>query len=424
MLLGIALLLSAPAPGAPARPAPTPEMAGKEADLQELRGRIDSLRRELATSEVNKSAASDRLQEAERQISSLQRELHDLGSQRSELQRQLDDLARQSRQLADTLAQQQEQLEKLVYRQYLRGDPDSLRLLLNGDDPGQMSRDLHYLAAIARARSEMLESIRANLDKKKALAANARDRAGQLAEVEARQKERHQELSRQREERKTLLARLSDRISSQKKEIGQLQQDERRLGQLIERLAKVIAAQAAQAAAKARAKPPPAPERNAPRTAGKNMEPSHPKAIEGGENRLEPVANNGLFARLKGSLRLPARGQISGRFGASREGGGTWKGLFIRAGNGSEVKAVANGQVVFADWMRGFGNLLIVDHGDAYLSIYGNNDSLLKQVGEAVKGGERVATVGNSGGNSESGLYFELRHRGQPIDPMTWASLK
>ena len=90
----------------------------------------------------------------------------------------------------------------------------------------------------------------------------------------------------------------------------------------------------------------------------------------------------------------------------------------------SDVKAVAGGRVVFAEWMRGFGNLMIVDHGDAYLSIYGNNDSLLKQVGQAVKGGETVATVGNSGGNPESGLYFELRHKGQPIDPMKWASLK
>jgi septal ring factor EnvC (AmiA/AmiB activator) len=98
--------------------------------------------------------------------------------------------------------------------------------------------------------------------------------------------------------------------------------------------------------------------------------------------------------------------------------------LFIKAGAGGDVKAIASGRVVFSEWMRGFGNLLIVDHGDAYLSIYGNNESLLKQVGQQVKGGETVATVGNSGGNPESGLYFELRHQGQPIDPMKWASLK
>ena len=128
--------------------------------------------------------------------------------------------------------------------------------------------------------------------------------------------------------------------------------------------------------------------------------------------------------RQRGSLRLPVRGAVSGRFGSARDGGGTWRGLFIKAGSGSEVKAIAGGRVVFSEWMRGFGNLLIVDHGDAYLSIYGNNESLLKQVGQAIKGGETIATVGNSGGNPESGLYFELRHQGQPIDPMKWASLK
>jgi septal ring factor EnvC (AmiA/AmiB activator) len=115
---------------------------------------------------------------------------------------------------------------------------------------------------------------------------------------------------------------------------------------------------------------------------------------------------------------------VSGRFGAAREGGGTWRGLFIKAPPGSEVKAVAGGRVVFAEWMRGFGNLLIVDHGDSYLSIYGNGDSLLKQVGQPVRGGETIATAGSSGGSPESGLYFELRHQGQPIDPMKWASLK
>ena len=121
---------------------------------------------------------------------------------------------------------------------------------------------------------------------------------------------------------------------------------------------------------------------------------------------------------------MPARGAVSNRFGAARQEGSTWKGLFIRAGAGSEVKAIAGGRVVFADWMRGFGNLLIVDHGDSYLSIYGNNDSLLKQVGEAVRGGDTVAAVGNSGGNPESGLYFELRHQGQPLDPLKWVTMK
>jgi septal ring factor EnvC (AmiA/AmiB activator) len=118
---------------------------------------------------------------------------------------------------------------------------------------------------------------------------------------------------------------------------------------------------------------------------------------------------------------LPVKGSVTGRFGGARaEGGTSWKGLFIRAAEGAEVRAVAAGTIVFSDWLRGFGNLLIVDHGDDFLSIYGNNESLLAAVGAEIKSGEPVATVGNSGGNTDSGLYFELRHRGQPFDPLKW----
>ncbi len=128
------------------------------------------------------------------------------------------------------------------------------------------------------------------------------------------------------------------------------------------------------------------------------------------------------FQALKGKLKLPARGELLSRFGSQREEGLTWKGLFIRAESGHSVHAVADGQVVFADWLRGYGNLLILDHGNGYMSLYGNNESLLKQVGEMTQGGERIASVGSSGGALESGVYFEMRHEGKPFDPMKWVT--
>ena len=119
------------------------------------------------------------------------------------------------------------------------------------------------------------------------------------------------------------------------------------------------------------------------------------------------------------------RGELASRFGNRRpEGGPSWKGLFIRSPSGQEVRAVAQGRVVFAEWMRGFGNLLILDHGDGYLSVYGNNEAVLKQVGDAVRAGEPVATTGASGGSAESGLYFETRHEGRPFDPLKWVTLR
>jgi septal ring factor EnvC (AmiA/AmiB activator) len=148
-----------------------------------------------------------------------------------------------------------------------------------------------------------------------------------------------------------------------------------------------------------------------------------------GYARVEKVPElgslSGAFSSLRGKLRLPVRGELVGRFGAPRNDGPAGKsGVFIRAAEGQQVRSVAAGQVVYADWMRGFGNLLIVDHGEAYLSIYANNESLLKQTGDPVAAGEVIATVGASGGNEQSGLYFELRHLGKAFDPLRWVVLK
>lgn len=379
------------------------EVADKKEDLKELRGRIESLRKELSASEESRADAADQLKQIEREISQGERKLLILKRDQTRLQNTLADMARQSRELESTLAQQQGQLEKLLYRQYLQGSPDALQLLLNGDDPNQLARDLYYLSTIAHSRTELLSDVRSTLKKQKTLAAEARSRAAELAEVEAAQKTQQAELLQQRAERQTILSQIASKVKAQKKEIGNLQRDEKRLSNLVDRLTRLLAERARRPA------PPPRP---AP---GGKAPP---------ENRHLPTASRGDFARLQGQLRLPARGQVVGRFGAPREGGSTWKGLFIRAGEGSEVKAVANGQVVYAEWMRGFGNLMIIDHGDGYLTVYGNNDSLLKQVGDRVQGGETVSTVGNSGGNQNSGLYFELRHQGKALDPMKWVSLK
>jgi septal ring factor EnvC (AmiA/AmiB activator) len=421
-LIAAVFLCSAPAAAAQNKTAPAsaPEIAEHQADLGELRSRIESLRKELNASEEDRADAAVRLRQSERQISRLQRELDRLAGQRTGLQRKLQSLEQQSAELGNTLDQQQAQLERLLYKQYLRGSPDALQMLLNGDDPNQVARDLHYLSAIAHSRADLMSEIATTLNKKKGLAADARERSAELAAVEVEQQKHAAELNQQRDERKALYAEMSSKVKAQRKEIGNLQKDEKRLTQLIDRLSKILAAQAARAAraeaARQRAQAEAA-------SAARRGEPPPSRPVEA-ENRYEPAPSDGSFARQKGKLRLPVRGAVAGRFGSPRDGGGTWRGLFIKAGTGSEVKAIANGRIVFAEWMRGFGNLLIVDHGDAYLSIYGYNDALLKQVGQAVKGGETVATVGNSGGNAESGLYFELRHQGKPIDPMKWASLK
>ncbi|MDR0578587.1 MAG: peptidoglycan DD-metalloendopeptidase family protein [Candidatus Accumulibacter sp.] len=388
------------------------EVSEKKTGLKELRGQIETLRKEMAAAQGARADAADRIKDIEREISATQRELHGLSGQRDRARAALKDLGAQERTLGRRLDELRAQLEDMARRQYFQGRPDALRLLLDGKDANQMARDLYYLAAIGNARGQLLRETETLLERKQATSEAMRERARELSAIEARQKEQHARLLAQRERRKETLAEISSKISRQRKEIGQLQRDEKQLARLVARLDRIIAARNA-------------PRREGARTAEPNKQPPGRGSAPGLVNEHTPEAlPAGSFAALKGSLRLPVRGTLTNRFGGARQEGGAWKGLFIRAPQGSDVKAIAAGRVVFADWLRGFGNLLIVDHGGGYLSIYGYNDAVLKQVGEDVRGGDPIASAGNSGGNPESGLYFELRHRGQPVDPLKWVDLK
>jgi len=382
----------------------------KKSDLKELRGKIETLKKEKAKTEGQRATVEKQIQGTQKKISATQLELQTLAKRHASLQATLKNLGSQTTQLERRIREQQAQLERLVYQQYVRGNPDALRLLLNGEDPNQLARDLDYLASIGKARSQLVEEIQDALRRKQALAAETSERASDLADVEARQKQQHDKLIAQQEERKKNLEKISATLSEQKHKLAELQRDEKNLSRLIDNLA-AKAARDAQARKTGRAK-------IRKQTGGKSA-----TAEISNENTPETMPA-GSFQKLKGRLHLPVRGSIVNRFGGERLEGSTWKGLFIRAGSGNNVKAIAAGQVVFADWMRGFGNLVIVDHGDNYLTIYGNNDSLLKRVGDTVQGGDNIARVGNSGGNPESGLYFELRYRGQPVDPLKWVDLK
>ena len=393
------------------------DVAEKRGDLKEIRGQIEALQKGVAVAQDKRSDAVEKLKSIEQEISSTQRALHDLVQQQGKLQANLRSLSAQSSDLETRLNNQREQLGQLVYRQYLQGNPDSLHLLLNGNNPSQTSRDLYYLSAVGRSRSLLLREIEGTLQRKQALAADTKERAEELAAIEEKQKEQHGKMLAQREQRKAILNTISATIAEQKREIGNLKRDEKQLSQLIDKLAKALAARAELRREQARKKPAEVTRGNAAPTT-KTLPPEI-------SNEVTPAAQSASsFAQLRGSLRLPVRGVVSNRFGTARQEGSAWKGLFIRADQGSEVKAIANGEVVFSDWMRGFGNLLIVDHGGKYLSIYGNNEAVLKQTGDTVRGGDVIASVGNSGGNPESGLYFEIRYQGQPLDPLKWVNLK
>ncbi|MDP2794181.1 MAG: peptidoglycan DD-metalloendopeptidase family protein [Sulfurisoma sp.] len=404
------LLLALPAAVAMAV-GPAERKVEKQAELKEVKERIEDLRKELTKSEGSRSSVADQLREAESAISTANRRLKELGESRAETRAELAELESQQQRLTQQTASQQAQLGRLLRQQHhadTAGGGDALQTLIKGRDPNLAARDWHFLTLLSRAKAELIRSLSAAAAEKRQLAGAARVKAEEIARIEARQQEERATLMASMRERQAVLARIADHIRVQRREIDTLKRDEQRLGKLIDGLAKLAAKMPRRKPAKA---PSVAPKGGEPRAA-----PAHPV------READTAGTGGAFASLRGKLKLPVKGTLAGRFGTARAEGGAWKGLFIRAGEGAEVRAVAAGRVVFADWLRGFGNLLIIDHDDGFLSVYGNNQSLLRQPGADARAGEVVATVGNSGGNPESGLYFELRHRGQVFDPMKWVA--
>jgi septal ring factor EnvC (AmiA/AmiB activator) len=368
--------------------------AGPTDQLKELRGRIDSLQKQLTESEESKSEAADALRETERAISDANRRLFELAGQQRDVKSTLARLEAQKSRLLDGTEAQQALLAKLLYHQYLSGQPDPLRLVFNRQDPNEIARQLHYLSYISRARADVIAALRRDLSDLDQLAAETQVKSQELARLQADEANQKKQIEEERREHAAVLKKVSDQIGRQRKEISHLKRNEERLAKLVDRLARELAR-------------PPARERR-PRN----------------EQLPEPVpAGTGPFQDLKGRLKLPVIGELANRYGSPRADSGlSWKGLFIAAKQGQEVRAIAGGRVVFADWLRGFGNLMILDHGGGYLSLYGNNESLYRQVGDLVKMGDPVAAVGATGGNPETGLYFELRFQGKPLDPLTWVT--
>jgi septal ring factor EnvC (AmiA/AmiB activator) len=446
------------------------EIAERRSDLDELKQRIRELQEEMAKAETDRTNAQKALVESERAVSRAARELAGIEGERRNAEKQLAVLEGEQRETATRIEARRGELADWVRRHYVHGAADGVAPLLSARDPNQLARDAHYLEHLGRARLELIEGLRTDLAETRRRADEIGQRRDRLAALESEQRKRQQQLQGEQARRKTALAEVNRELKARKSEVDSLQQDEQRLGKLIETLARRARLAAAREAARREAE-----QREAERRAVAQREAERREAVRREEERRaalaasaragrverdemasrveeaspppsqvvraeraqrpEPVVGEvrdaagatptGVrFNQLRGQLRFPVRGELVGRFGAQRaDGGTTWKGVFIRAGNGAEVRSVAGGEVVFSDWLRGYGNLIIVDHGSDYLTIYGNNDSLLKEVGDRVGGGDPIASVGSAGVGNDSGLYFEIRHQGQPLDPMQWMRL-
>ena len=407
--------------------------------LDELRGRIEELQRNVAKSEESRSEAADALKTTEKAISEVNRNLTQLNTQQNTIGQSLAQTQKSIDANRADVGKQQNLLDRVIRHQYMHGSADALRLVLDGQDAAKVERELQYFGYISKSRALLIAKLKQTLANLAELEAGARVKKEELAANAIEQQKARAAIDEERVARQKVLNRIAGDISKGRSEIGRLKRDEDRLSKLVDQITKELIRSAARRAeqlreqkrAQERAK---ALERelekkqqakgSAPniRKPDSRVELSSPTAPA---VPVEAVADAGFvglaFESLRGKLKLPARGELAGRFGTPRENGSlTWKGIFIKAESGQSVRAVADGQVVFADWLRGFGNLLILDHGNGYMSLYGNNESLLKSVGENTRAGENIASVGSTGGALESGVYFELRHEGKPFDPMKW----
>ncbi len=389
-------------------------------DLGDIQHKIQQLKEELDNNQAAHKDATDALKDSETAISAANQKLHDINQKQQQNKTTLNSLKKQSININDKLGQQQQQLSDLLRQQYMHSNQSYTQLILQDKNPSEIARDVKYFSYIAKAHAKVIDDMQGNLAKVKELNNKTAAALQKVADLKAKQEAEKKTLVQQKQEKSKVVKSLSNQIASQRNQIDKLKRDEKSLSNLVERLAKIVPPVVKHKKSKKSAPDETVADERPNKNSGKKTE--KPPVVASNETLPSNDFAGINFASLRGKLRLPVRGEVTNRFGASREDTGvSWKGLFIKSNEGSDVKSVADGRVVFADWMRGFGNLIIVDHGNGYMSLYGNNQAVLKHVGEEVDAGDTIASVGNSGGNESNGLYYELRHQSQPFDPLSWS---
>jgi len=398
---------------------PQQQQSDLRREQQALKLELEKLKRQLAATETTRSANTDALAKAEIAISKTNRRLRELSAERQRVERQIAALTAREQDAASRQKEQQGRRDAWLRQMHRLNLGDPLQLLLEGDDPNQLGRDAQYLSYLSRSAQDSVSQLQVRRAELADLQQQSEQKRAELAVIEQDEGQSRQLLQLEQQQRKRTLDQLAKQAEGQRQSIARLERDDARLSSLIDRITALLAEQ--------RRKEEAARQRSE-RESARNARPEKAPKAAGVAPPAVAEAGTG-FVQQRGRLSLPVQGSIAARFGAPRKADGgaalpSSKGIFIRAAEGADVRSVGDGQVVFADWLRGFGNLLVIDHGGGYLSIYGNNEAILRNIGDKVAVGEVVASVGNTGGNEAPGLYFELRFQGRPFDPLTWVAAR
>jgi septal ring factor EnvC (AmiA/AmiB activator) len=351
----------------------------KERELEQVREQISRLKKSMDRRAADRDRVTAELQEAEVKISETRIRLKDLERQRDFSRKKKAQLDAGLEAKAAELAEETQQLEAQVRAAYTSGEQERIKLMLNQHDPATLGRLMTYYRYLSEYRGDNIETVNARIGELNDLREQTVAEESRLAELASARTAELIELNNAQEERQLLLASLNVKIKEEGSEIDRLAAQEQDLARLIAELTSILSDY--------------------------------------------PITSEEPFSDLRGQLTWPIAGSLIHDFGQPRADGRLkWNGVVLAANRGREVRAVYHGRVIFADWLAGMGLLVIVDHGEGYMSLYGYNETTLKIAGDWVAPGDVLATVGDSGGQSRTALYFEIRQGTKPLNPGSWVS--
>jgi septal ring factor EnvC (AmiA/AmiB activator) len=353
-------------------------VADEQADLAKLQQEINKLQSWLKETESEHDKLSEALKESDKKIANFAKKIDETRMLLQQERSRLKKLQAEQSQLRTLKTEQKQQLAKQLGGAQKLGNQGSIKVLLNQNDPQQISRMLKYYEYFNKARMESIQTLIVNLKRLNNIENEILTQQNKLIQTENNLLKKNKQLNSEKQQHEKLLVKLEARRTEKSNDLSQKQKDQKRLQQLINEVATLL------------------------------------------DNSVRKQDARPIHS-LKGKLPRPAKGRIMKAFGNENlHARNKWQGWLIKGYEGSAINAIHHGRIVFSDWLRGFGLLLIVDHGDGYLSLYARNQTLLKSVGDWVYQGENIATLGSSGGFKEPRLYFEIRHKGKPQDPAAW----
>lgn len=421
ILLALSCLLS---------PAFADERAQTQQQLEATRQDIAELKKTLGKLQEEKSGVQKDLKATETDIGNLEKQVEALQQELKKTEGELERLDTEKKKLQSARVEQQRLIAIQARSAYQNGREEYLKLLLNQQNPEKFARSLTYYDYLSKARLEQLrafnETLRQLANVEQDIGRHQEELLTQRADLDSRR----QALDAERSKRQQVLAKLNSDMKSSDQKLQARQQDQAELAKVLKTIEETLARQAREAEearkkallAQQEAEKRRQQQALAARDAADTEPPKKARTTLGPLVSSDGASYGGAFSAARGKLPWPVNGRLLARFGEARgsDSRAKWDGVMISASPGTQVHAVHGGRVVFADWLRGAGLLVILDHGNGYLSLYGHNQSLLKSAGDIVKAGEAISTVGDSGGQDSAGLYFAIRQQGRPTDPAQW----